>query len=334
MEEYAYRLTNELSTLGVKVQVVCDQKVHEPEDKEVQISELGKSLEKPRWLSHLLFAKKVRNWAKLHADKNTIIHSHERIDCHHLTTIHSTLYNFPWRRKLPSLRNCFNEYIESRELTSSSVQKIAPVSKLIAEQIETKYAGVSDRLVSPIPPGVSPINAVKKEFEPESPVIGFMGKEWKRKGLPKVIEIWRELRKEYPLARLCLAGFPIDEPIGISGDELMFADILGHVGRKEDFYEKIDILVHPARREAFGMVVAESLSIGIPVLCSKETGASNLLNLAYTLNCQDAIDLWCGVLKKILVQPDDNFPKRSKIDSWQQVASKYYSNYKDLVHGN
>ena len=334
MEEYAFRLTNKLSTLGVKVQVVCEEKVHEPEDKKVQISELGKSLDKPRWLSHLLFAKKVRKWERLHAQIDTIIHSHERIDCHHLTTIHSTLYNFPSRRKLPSLRNYFNEYIESRELTSSSVQKIVPVSKLIAEQIESKYARISHRLAPPISPGVSPINVVKKKLEPESPVLGFMGKEWKRKGLPKVIGIWRELRKEYPLARLCLAGFPINEPIGISEDELRFVDLLGHVGRKEDFYEKIDILLHPAQREAFGMVVAESLSIGIPVLCSKETGASDLLNLEYTLNCQDAIGLWCDVLKGILAQPKDNFPKRSKIDSWQQVASKYYSSYKNLVDGN
>jgi UDP-glucose:(heptosyl)LPS alpha-1,3-glucosyltransferase len=334
MEEYACRLTNELSTLGVKVQIVCEQKVHEPEDKKVQISELGKSLEKPRWLSHLFFAKKVRNWAKLHADKNTIIHSHERIDCHHLTTLHSTLYNFPSRRKLPSLRNYFNEYIESRELNSSSVQKIVPVSKLIAEQIETKYAGVSHRLAPPISPGVSPINAVKKKLEPESPVIGFLGKEWKRKGLPKVIEIWRELRTEYPFARLCLAGFPIDEPIGISEDELRFVDQLGHVGRKEDFYEKIDILLHPAKREAYGMVIAEALSIGIPVICSQETGASELLNLEHTLNCQDTIGLWCDVLKEILAQPSDNFPKRAKINSWQQVASMYYSNYKELLDEN
>ena len=334
MEEYAYRLTNELSTLGVKVQVVCEQKVNEPEDENVQISELGKSLDKPRWISHLLFAKKVRNWARLNAQSDTIIHSHERIDCHHLTTIHTTLYNFPSRRKLPSLRNYFNEYIECRELNCSSVQKIVPVSELIGDQIDTKYAGFSHRLDSPIPPGVSHINAVKKKFEPESPVIGFMGKEWKRKGLPKVIEIWRQFRKENPLARLCLAGFPTDEPIGISEDELKFTDLLGYVGRKEDFYEKIDILVHPAQREAFGMVVAESLSIGIPVLCSKETGASDLLNLEYTLNYQDDIGLWCNVLKGILAQPNDNFLKRSKIDSWQQVASKYYSNYKDLLDGN
>ena len=332
MEEYAYRLTHELSTLGVKVQVVCEQKVHEPEDEIVQISELEKSLEKPRWLSHLLFAKKVRNWAKLHADKNTIIHSHERIDCHHLTTIHSTLYNFPTRRKLQSLRNYLNEYIERRELNCSSVQKIVPVSKLIAEQIETKYAGVSHKLAPPISPGVSPINVVKKKLEPESPVIGFMGKEWKRKGLPKVIEIWRELRKEYPLARLCLAGFPIDEPIGISEDELKFADILGHVDRKEDFYEKIDILVHPARREAYGMVITEALSAKVPVLCSSECGASIHVprGICSTISFESHTDLWVRHLKKMLEQSHlGQLPFFSR--PWENVAKDYLRAYESVL---
>ena len=119
-----------------------------------------------------------------------------------------------------------------------------------------------------------------------------------------------------------------------SEDELKFADSLGHVDRKEDFYEKIDILIHPAKREAYGMVIAEALSIGIPVICSQETGASELLNLEHTLNYQDTIGLWCDVLKGILAQPSDNFPKRAKINSWQHVASKYYSNYKELLDEN
>lgn len=329
MEEYAYRLTNELSTLGVKVQVVCEQKVHEPHDKNVQISELGKSLVKPRWLSHLLFTKKVRNWARLHAQRDTIIHSHERIDCHHLTTIHSTLYNFPTTRKLPSLRNYLNEYIERRELNCSHVLKIVPVSALIAEQIEKKYAGVSHRLASPIPPGVSPLNAVKKEFEPESPVIGFIGKEWKRKGLPKVIEIWRELRKEYPLARLCLAGFPIDEPIGILENELMFVDLLGHVVRKEEFYEKIDILVHPAKKEAYGMVMAEAMALRIPVLCSSQCGASNDVrnDRGKVLDCNSPDSIWLEYLLHILKA---NSPKVHFQRGWREVSLEYIKLYKEL----
>ena len=84
MEEYAYRLTCELSKLGVKVHVVCEEKVSEPEVGTIEIVQLGKSLRKPRWLSHIIFAKKVGNWAIKNTEKDTIIHSHERINQHHL----------------------------------------------------------------------------------------------------------------------------------------------------------------------------------------------------------------------------------------------------------
>ena len=134
-------------------------------------------------------------------DKDTIIHSHERIDCHHVTTIHSTLYNFPPKQNFPSFRNYCNEHIEHRELNCASVQKIVPVSGLITNQIAEKYSSARHKLAPPIPPGVSDLNMIKKEYVSEVPVIGFMGKEWKRKGLPKVIEIWRELRKEMPLSK-------------------------------------------------------------------------------------------------------------------------------------
>ena len=48
-------------------------------------------------------------------------------------------------------------------------------------------------------------------------MVGFIGKEWKRKGLLKVIEIWRLLRKEIPKIRLCLAGFPENEDLEFKG---------------------------------------------------------------------------------------------------------------------
>ena len=332
MEEYAYRITCELSRIGVKVYVVCEEMIDEAEDGTIKIVQLGKSLKKPRWLSHLLFAKKVRSWVVKNADKDTIIHSHERIDCHHVTTIHSTLYNFPPKQNFPSFRNYCNEHIEHRELNCASVQKIVPVSGLITNQIAEKYSSARHKLVHPIPPGVSDLNMIKKEYVSEVPVIGFMGKEWKRKGLPKVIEIWRELRKEMPLARLCLAGFPTNEPIGISEDELKFVDLLGHVVRKEDFYEKIDILLHPAQREAYGMVIAEALSIGISVLCSKETGASELLTSSNILNYQDPFGLWCDVLKKIILQPYGDIVPQTKAKFWPDVAQDYFSCYESLSH--
>jgi UDP-glucose:(heptosyl)LPS alpha-1,3-glucosyltransferase len=235
-------------------------------------------------------------------------------------------------RKFPTLRNYLNEYIESRELNCASIRKIVPVSALIADQITEKYSSTRHKLAPPIPPGVSPLNTIKKEYDPDVPVIGFMGKEWKRKGLPKVIDIWRELRKEIPLARLCLAGFAIDEPIGILKNELKFVDLLGHVARKEDFYEKIDILLHPAQREAYGMVIAEALSIGISVLCSKETGAStNLENgLCDSLPYDNSIQFWGKlVIEKLNSHPAT--PSKIFCNSWSETAKDYKRAYENVL---
>jgi len=333
MEEYAYRLTCELSRIGVKVHVICEEKIDEPEDGTIEIFQMGKSILKPRWLSHLLFAKKVRDWSINNAEKDIIIHSHERIDCHHITTIHSTLYNFPKKRKIPTIRNYFNEYIERRELSSRNVKFIVPVSLLISNQIAIKYPDVTQDFTTAITPGLSKINARRKSFNQDTPVIGFMGREWKRKGLLKVIELWRELRKENTSAKLCLAGFSTDADIGLQEEELSSVKILGYVKRKETFFEQIDILVHPAQKEAFGMVIAEALSIGIPVLCSSESGASELLDpKKNSLSCGDPISAWHNELKKELLQLCDNFQHKAKLSSWRDVAKDYRALYQQVFY--
>ena len=43
------------------------KRLTEPEDGTIEIVQLGKSLRKPRWLSHLIFAKKVRTWVMKNA---------------------------------------------------------------------------------------------------------------------------------------------------------------------------------------------------------------------------------------------------------------------------
>ena len=58
MEEYVFRLTEELSKIGVKVKVLCEIQLTST-DHEITVIELGKSIEKPRWLSHIQFSNKV-----------------------------------------------------------------------------------------------------------------------------------------------------------------------------------------------------------------------------------------------------------------------------------
>ena len=45
----------------------------------------------------------------------------------------------------------------------------------------------------------------------------------------------------------------------------------------ENFYHAVDLMIHPARFEEFGMVVAEAMACGSPVLTSNNVGASELI---------------------------------------------------------
>ena len=327
MEEYVYQLACELINQRIPLVVLCEMNFTKEDFYKQVVIELGEGPIKPRWFSHLIFSRKVANWIKKFSDSDSIVHSHERINCHHTTTIHSTLYNFQNKLSIPSLRNWMNEFLERRELKTAQV--IIPVSSMVGDQIRIKYPDLAEKIADPVPPGVSPINATRKFFDPDSPVLGFMGKEWERKGLPKVIDIWRELRKNIPNLQLCLAGFTINEKIGLSNVEMLSVQILGYLNAKEDFYSKIDILVHPAKKEAYGMVIAEALSLGIPVVCSKECGIASLINKAsmLTLSENEENNSWVNLILKLFNQHDFLDSSRGLDYSWSKVSEKMIEIY-------
>ncbi|MDA1047574.1 MAG: glycosyltransferase family 4 protein [Verrucomicrobia bacterium] len=328
MEEYAYRLSGEIFARGIPVTILCERVVTPPIHSGIKVVEVSESLKKPRWLSHILFSRKICDWKRINPSESRIIHSHERIDCHHLTTIHSTLFNFP-RKGLPGFRKYMNEYLERRELLAPSLRQIVPVSRIIEEQIKSKYPKASSFVSPPISPGVLEIKSSPKPFDPESPVVGFMGKEWRRKGLPKVIQIWRKLRKDLPQAKLCLAGFPSGESLGLSTEEREHARILGWIERKKEFFGQIDLLLHPARIEAYGMVVAEAMALRIPVICSIQCGASNDVTNDHgkVLDYNAADSEWADCVSSILLakRPEKPFQR-----SWETVSLEYQNIYQEL----
>ena len=328
MEEYAYRLSHELLERGASVTILTEREMTKPKDPAIKIVRVQASPIKPRWLSHLLFSRKISEWAKRNPSEKRIIHSHERIACHEITTIHSTLFNFP-RKGLPGLRKYMNEYLERRELLAPSVKKIVPVSGIIEGQIKAKHPDTSSVVSLPIAPGVSEIKAKLKSFDPQKPIIGFIGKEWRRKGLLKVIAVWRKLRNHHPMAKLCLAGFPPSEEIGLSSEEKKHVRVLGWTERKSDFFEQIDLLLHPARIEAYGMVIAEAMSLGIPVACSNQCGASKDVSSDYgkTLDYDATDSEWADCVNSVLsaARPEKPFQR-----SWKDACLEYCKIYQEL----
>jgi len=331
MEEYVFRLSKELSNAGLRVTVLCE-KVCTPPPGGLDIIELGLSAEL-RWLAHYEFSRKVNLWLSGNPDPCRVVHSHERQSMHHVTTFHTTPFNQgrSWVWKFLSLRNFFYERLERRELFADSVKAIVPVSNLLGEMIKRKHPKSESLLTDAVHPGVfmeTEGNFSKRKVPFDGGTLGFIGKEWKRKGLPKVVEVWRELKKTRPKLKLRIAGVTLDMVTHLVGLGDKDIEVLGLIKDKESFYQSIDLLVHPAKHEAFGMVITEALSMGVPVLCSSECGASECVNSAngFSLPSTEILVSWVDKASKFM---SANSITKYEM-SWQEVASRYADIYSKL----
>jgi len=304
MEEYVFRLSEELSNTGFKVTVLCER-AYNSNPEGVDLIELGLTRE-PRWLAHYKFSRKVNLWLSENPDAR-IVHSHERQSYHHVTTFHTTPFNSGKSQisKYLSLRNFFYERLERRELFADSVKAIVPVSNLLGEMIKRKHPKSESLLKDAVHPGVfmeTEDNVSKREVPSDGGTLGFIGKEWIRKGLPKVVGIWRELKKTRPKLKLRIAGVSPEMIAHLFGPDDKDIEVLGLIKDKESFYMSINLLVHPAKHEAFGMVITEALSMGVPVLCSSECGASECVNSAngFSLPSTEKLISWADKASEIM----------------------------------
>jgi UDP-glucose:(heptosyl)LPS alpha-1,3-glucosyltransferase len=162
----------------------------------------------------------------------------------------------------------------------------------------------------------------------DTPVVLFVGTGFLRKGLHRLLDLWE--RRDIPGAHLLIVGN--DSKLAQyrrqwgGRSDVTFA---GQQEKVEDYYACADLLVLPAIQEAFGNVVLEALSSGLPVV---------------TVNGVGAMDLANGELSEgILSRPDDPLELKSKIlqmlerDRWaafsraaRQTAERYsWENYLD-----
>tara|TARA_B100000035_G_scaffold302128_1_gene299434 strand:+ start:1587 stop:2642 length:1056 start_codon:yes stop_codon:yes gene_type:complete len=333
MEEYVFQLSTELIKLGCEVIVLCE-KSFSGNTSEVKVYEVGSSA-KPRWFSHYQFSQKISNWLAENPSEKRIVHSHERQSSHHISTFHTTPFghNRMSLFRFTSLRNYFYEQLERRELNGRNVQVIVPVSNRLGEMMLAKHHGIKEKLSDAIYPAVSITNEnpTRNPVPPDGGAIGFIGKEWERKGLKKVVQIWRDLKKIRPNLHLKVAGPPKEAIQYLFSSVEKDYELLGYVDDKPKFYESIDLLVHPAKLEAFGMVITEALSFGVPVLCSSECGAAEVISDRYecsALSYHSKNEFWLNELESILSN------KKSMgvyTRTWDQVAREYHSVYESIA---
>lgn len=329
MERIVWELTRALARRGHEVEVLCEESHTQDLPVNGRCHRLGRILRKPRWLSHLIFSRRVTNWIR-HASLNgAIIHSHERCSVHQVTTFHGPPFapvreRPMWKRQSP--RVAVNLWLERREVSNSSVRFVVPLSQLTGDLLRTYYPKAAAKVTEAIEPGVTP--------GPERPprpvpvrggVVGFVGYEWRRKGLDIAVQIAIRLSERRPDLQFWVAGPPPERIQHLFRSCHIKYRLLGNV-KTSDLYPQLDLLLHPARQEPYGMVVVEAMAARLPVVISEDCGAKSEVTDLHgrVLSRERPLDEWAAACEAML---GSDVPAPGYARSWQQVAAEYEKLY-------
>jgi len=327
MEGYVWHLTRQLADIGCTVAVVCES-VHGQVHPSIAITELGSIARKPRWLSMLRFSAQAQRWLAHHPHDGWLIHSHEATGFHQIITFHGPPFarirdrGF-WRRL--SLRAAANLWIEKRAVCARNVRAVIPNSSLIGDMLQNYYPCIGQRMATPIVPGVETLPARDMRDIPEhGGVVGFVGKEWKRKGLDIAINIARQMRLSRPQLELHVAGPDPDDIRHLFSDWQGGYRLLGETDARP-LFQNFDLLLHPARMEPFGMVITEALSAAVPAVVSNQCGAQSEVRHDRVLTLDAPVEDWSRACLSALGSPQKNYQR-----NWRQVAEEYCRLYERL----
>jgi glycosyltransferase involved in cell wall biosynthesis len=111
----------------------------------------------------------------------------------------------------------------------------------------------------------------------EAPVVGFVGRLTRDKGIAELVEAYSQLRKRFPELRLLLVGDPEEgDPLHPETHRYIESEPqiirTGFVQDPVLYYHVMDVLAFPTHREGFGNAVIEAHAAGKPVVAARSTG--------------------------------------------------------------
>ncbi len=157
---------------------------------------------------------------------------------------------------------------------------IISVSMLLKEMLMRDY-GIPEAKITVIYPGVD-----TEEFQPSSRlrekarrelglkgnVVLFVGGQERRKGLPFLIEALKGFN-----VTLLLCGTGV-QWLAIARNNLENVVYIPHPASMSSIYNACDIFILPSLFDSFGFPVLEAMASGLPVILSRHTGASEILD--------------------------------------------------------
>ena len=178
-----------------------------------------------------------------------------------------------------SCRNAQRIYCVSESLRSRAVElRLAPESKLRVLGAGTAN-GIDVERFSRSPALMKRAESLRERLKlpADAPVLGFVGRLVRDKGVAELITAFEELKREFPTLVLLLVG-PLEEYDGLDADlraRITTDPQILQTGFLEDTaaaYPLMTLLALPTYREGFPYVPMEAAAMGLPVVATKVTG--------------------------------------------------------------
>jgi glycogen synthase len=175
-------------------------------------------------------------------------------------------------------------------------------------------------------------------------VIANIGRLTIQKGLPNLLYAFQKVVHFAPKTFLLIVGsgeqrnelVALSAELGI-GQNVLFADFQRGKGYR-DAYEVADLFVMPSVSEPFGLTALESIGYGTPVLLSRQTGVSEMIQNALKVDFWDVEEMANKMVT--LVQNDAlreelhaNSLREYLRHSWDNSADKLLGIYDQHLHG-
>jgi len=195
-------------------------------------------------------------------------------------------------------------------------------------KLEVIYNGIDTRRFTPRPSGVRE----ELGIDPERRVIGVVGRLAEQKGHPHLLEALHTILDRGLQATLLIVGHG-EEEARIRGriGELALEDHVMMLSYRDDIealYNALDLFCLPSLWEGFGLVLAEAMACGVPVVATRITGVTEVVaeDEGFLVEPGDSQAL-AGAIERALTDEDERtararrgYEKAQRFDIRRSVA--------------
>ena len=182
-------------------------------------------------------------------------------------------------------------------ISKSIISSVGPYTKSILNYLDALTAvspaasdyvsSMTNRDINIVPNGIEVskyMNSKDVSKPKRTKKILFLGRLEKRKGIEFLIEAYSLLKKQYPNVKLDIAGSGAKRKYlekYVKQNNIQDISFLGYVSeaKKIELMSNADVYCSPAPYgESFGMVLLESMAVGVPIVAGNNVGYSGVLS--------------------------------------------------------